>query len=90
MRGKPTITLSPEARDQAITSLKRYLAENMDHDIGDLKGALLLDYILEEIGPSVYNQAIADARQFFEERIVDLDGVCFRAEFPFWGKSGRS
>jgi uncharacterized protein (DUF2164 family) len=45
---------------------------------------LLLDYVLGEIGPSIYNQAIADARRFFEERAADLDGICYRAEFPYW------
>jgi len=86
MRGKETIKLSTEGRDHAIASIKRYVMEELDQEIGDLKSGLFLDYILEEIGPSVYNQAIADARHFFEERIADLDGVCFRAEFPYWAK----
>lgn len=86
MRGKPTIELSGEARTRARASLKRYFAEHLDEDIGDLKADLLLAYVLEEFGPTIYNQAIADARAFFEERAADLDGVCYRAEFPFWAQ----
>lgn len=86
MRGKPAITLSDEARTQAIASLRRYFAEELDDDIGDLKADLLLQFILEEIGPTVYNRAIGDARAFFEERAADLDGVCFRSEFPYWAR----
>lgn len=86
MRGKPAMTLSDEARTRAIASLRRYFAEELDDDIGDLKADLLLQFILEEIGPTVYNRAIGDARAFFEERAADLDGVCFQSEFPYWGR----
>ena len=86
MRGKKSIKISDEAREQAVASLKRYVTEEFDEDIGDLKTGLLLDYLLEELGPTIYNQAIADARAFFEERAADLDGVCYQSEFPYWAK----
>jgi uncharacterized protein (DUF2164 family) len=84
MRGKPAITISDEARKRALASLKRYFAEQLEHEIGELKAGLLLGYLLEELGPTIYNQAIADARTFFEERAADLDGTCYQAEFPYW------
>ncbi len=49
------IKLSKEAKKQVIASIKRYFAENLDDDIGDLKADLLLDYFLLEIGPTIYN-----------------------------------
>jgi uncharacterized protein (DUF2164 family) len=78
------ITISSEAKKQLIASIKRYFEENMDEEIGDLKADLLLDYFLKEIGPTIYNQAIADARAFFEEKTADLDGSCHEAEFSYW------
>jgi uncharacterized protein (DUF2164 family) len=89
VRGKPDVTIPPEARKQAVASIRRYLKEEWDQEIGDLKAGLLLDYVLQELGPTVYNQAIADARRFFEERAADLDSVCYRAEFPFWNRKPR-
>ena len=82
MRATPAVTLSDPARKQAIAALKQYVAANMDVEIGDLKAALLLDFILSELGPSVDNQAIADARAFIEERTSDLAAICYRDEFP--------
>lgn len=84
MRGKPAITIPDEARKRAVASIKRYFAEHLEQEIGDLKAGLLLGYFLEEVGPTIYNQALADARTFFEERAADLDGVCYQTEFPFW------
>ena len=79
---KRNITLPDAARKQAIAALQRYFTENMAEPIGDLKAGLLLDFILTELGPSVYNQALADARAFFEERSNDLAAVFYRDEFP--------
>ena len=78
------ITLSPDATKQLHISIKRYFAEHLDQDIGDLKAGMLLDYCLKEIGPTVYNRAIADAQKYFEGRVVDLEGVCYEKEFGYW------
>jgi uncharacterized protein (DUF2164 family) len=78
------ITLKDETRKDLLASIKRYVAENLDQDIGDLKAGLILDYVLEEIAPSVYNQAIQDAQRYFQERATDLEGVCFEQEFGYW------
>ncbi len=78
------ITLEPDARKQAVASIRRYFAEHLDLDIGDLKAGLLLDYFLAEIGPSVYNRAIGDAQVYFRDRAADLEATCFEKEFGFW------
>ncbi len=84
MRGNRPITLPEEARKQAIASIQRYFADELDQEIGDLKATLVLDYVLAELGPAIYNQAIADAKAFFDERAADLAALCHRDEFPYW------
>jgi len=79
-----SIALTKEARQQAIESIKRYCAESMEDEVGDLKAGLLLDFFLKEIGPSVYNKAVTDSQAYFQEKLVDLDGVCFEPEFEYW------
>jgi uncharacterized protein (DUF2164 family) len=82
MRGNNQVTLSSEARTNAVASIRRYFAEELEQDIGDLKAALLLDYVLVEIGPTIYNQAMSDARRFLEERVSDLDALAYPQEVP--------
>jgi uncharacterized protein (DUF2164 family) len=89
MRDKPPIEIPPDARTRAIASIRRYFSEELDQDIGDLKAGLLFDYFVAEHGPTIYNQAIADARAFFEERSADLAAICFQIEFPFWERNAR-
>lgn len=81
------IRLSPDHTKQLQASLKRYVAENLDEAIGDLKAGLFLEFCLAEIGAVVYNQAIADAQAYFQERTGDLDGVCHEHEFTYWQKN---
>ena len=85
--GQMPIKLSPETTRRLVASIKRYATENLDEEIGDLKAGLMLDYCLKEIGPSIYNQAIADAQAYFTGRVADLEGVCHEPEFGFWPRS---
>ena len=57
------VTLPDDTSDKAVASIKRYFSEQLDQEIGELQGRLLLEFFLKEIGPSVYNAAIGDARR---------------------------
>ncbi len=78
------IKLARDAEQRALASIKRYFTENMDEEVGDLKAKLLLDFFLGEIGPAVYNGAIADAQAYFQGKVADLEGSCYEAEFSYW------
>ena len=84
------INLPPEKLKRLQVSLKRYVAENLDEEMGDLKAALMLDFVLKDIGPTIYNQAIADAQTYFQARVADLEGVCYEDEFTYWPEPRRS
>jgi len=80
------IEIRKEAEKELIASIRRYFQERLDLEIGDLKAKLLLDYLLEELGPTVYNQAIADVQSVLADRIADLEGTLGEAELPYWKK----
>jgi uncharacterized protein (DUF2164 family) len=80
------IKLQNDSEKYLIGSIKRFFAESMNDDIGDLKASLVLDFCIREIGPTIYNQAIADAQTYFQDRASELGGVRFEAEFDFWKK----
>jgi uncharacterized protein (DUF2164 family) len=79
-----SITLPDEARKQALASIRRYFDEELEQDIGDLKAQMVLDFILKEIAPSIYNNAIGDAQAFIRDRTADLADVAFKPEFSYW------
>ncbi len=81
------LELSKETRAQAVVSIKRYFEENMTEPIGELPAGLLLNFFLEEIGPAVYNQAIADAQARLERLTLDLGGELYADEFQYWPRA---
>jgi uncharacterized protein (DUF2164 family) len=82
-----TIELSKEAKQTALASLQKYFAENLEQSLGNLAGNALLTFIVEEIGPSLYNQGVADAQQRMQERLSELDYEVQADEFPYWRKA---
>jgi uncharacterized protein (DUF2164 family) len=86
MPEKKTLTIPDDAHKRATALLRAYVSEQWEDEIGDLKAGLLLDFILTEVGPTIYTQAIADARAFFEERATDLAALCYHEEFPSAGR----
>jgi uncharacterized protein (DUF2164 family) len=80
------IELSREARKEAIASIERYFQENMEEKIGNIAAAGLLGFFLEEIGPSVYNTAVADVQERLLARVQDLDFEVHEDEFVYWRK----
>ena len=80
------IELSKEARKEAIASIERYFQENMEEKIGNIAAAGLLSFFLEEIGPSIYNRAVADAQERLQARVQDLDFEVHEDEFAYWRK----
>lgn len=81
-----TIELTKEDRAQALASIERYFRENMDERIGNIAASGLLGFILEEIGPSIYNRAVADAQERLMARVSELDFEVHEDEFVYWRK----
>ena len=82
------LTLPDDARKQAIASLRRYFDEELEQDIGDLKADMILEFILAEIAPTVYNQAIQDAQRLMQERVTEMDAALYAEEFAHFNKKG--
>ena len=81
-----TIGISKEARKEAIASIERYFTENMEDHIGNIAAGALLGFILEEIGPAIYNKAVTDVQERLQSRIMEVDIEIHEDEFQYWRK----
>ena len=78
------IELAAEQRKEAIASIERYFREHMDEKIGNIAAGALLGYFLEELGPLVYNKAVADVQQRLQARVMEVDIEVHEDEFGYW------
>ncbi|MFZ4649585.1 MAG: DUF2164 domain-containing protein [Rubrivivax sp.] len=85
-----TIELTREDRAQAIASIERYFAEHMEERIGNVAAGALLGFFLEEVGPAVYNRAVADVQERLLARVSELDFEVHEEEFAYWRRRERA
>jgi uncharacterized protein (DUF2164 family) len=57
--------------------------------VGNITAAALLNFLLEEIGPSIYNQAVADVQERLGQRVAEIDVEIHEDEFAYWRKFDR-
>ena len=78
------VKLQPEAKKQAMASLKRYCTDELELELSDVQIAMLLRYVLLEIAPSAYNAGLAAAEVYLRDQVADLEGACAEVEFAYW------
>lgn len=78
------IELPREARQSAIQSIERYFEEELGQRVGNIQAGALLNFFLQEIGPSVYNHAIREVQERLLARVQELDIDCHEDEFGYW------
>ena len=83
------IELSKSAHSAALTSLERYFQEENGEPIGNMAAGALLTFFLAEIGPAIYNQAVADAQERLQLRVSELDIELHETPFEYWTKRPR-
>lgn len=66
------ITLSKENREELIAYIQDYFFKERDEELGDLAAGFILDFVLEKIGPVIYNQGIEDVYKYLETRNIDI------------------
>ena len=84
-----SIELPEGVRPMAVASIERYFREHMDEPIGNLTASGLLSFFVEEIGPLIYNRAVADIQERLQARISEMDIDIHEDEFQYWRKYDR-
>ena len=84
-----SIELPKEAHKEAVASIERYFEQNMEERIGNIAAAALLNFFVEEVGPCIYNKAVADVQERLQQRILELDLEVHEDEFQYWRKYER-
>ncbi len=79
---KMRIQLTAERRERMLRALQKYFDDEFDEPLSPFKAERLLDFLVRELGPPVYNQAIRDAHAFIQERLTDLEGEFYEADEP--------
>ncbi len=76
------IKLPKENKDMLIEKLKEYFELERGEEIGSIAAEGTLDFMIQVIGPHIYNQAIRDARKMVNEKVLSIEDELYTLEKP--------
>ena len=74
------IRLSDDRRASLVRAIKQYSAEYFDDELSDFRAEALLDFLVRELGPPVYNQGVRDATAYIQQKLSDIEGDVYERE----------
>lgn len=74
------IKLNEDRKAEIVRAVMGYFSSEFDEDISEFRAEALVDFMLKQIGPSQYNQAIQDARKYMANKLEDLDTEFFEPD----------
>jgi len=74
--------LSREQKLLLIESVQTYFSEERGETIGSIAAESLLDFMIANVGPTIYNYAIADTRKLLGERFAAMEDELYSLEKP--------
>jgi uncharacterized protein (DUF2164 family) len=80
------LKLPREEKDEIVRSVQAYFEEERSETIGALGAEQLIDYMIKELGPYLYNKAITDVRAVINEKHNQLDDELYTLEKPTYNR----
>jgi len=77
-----TIKLPKEEKDDIVQNVQTYFEVERSETIGALGAEQLIDFMIKELGPYIYNKAVADARILINEKVNQIDDELYAIEKP--------
>jgi len=74
------VELDEQRRAHLVSRLQGFFLEEFDEELSPFRAEGVLDFFLEALGPSVYNQGVQDARVFMAKKLDDLDAEIHERE----------
>ena len=72
MKPKKLLQLDKEQEEVLLDELRAYMSDELDMDIGNLPAKFLLDFMVQLIGPKIYDQAISDTEPWLYDRFTGI------------------
>lgn len=67
------IKLDDDRKAEITQDLVSFFYSEFDENMSEFRAEEVVNFMLKKIGPSQYNQGVADARKYIAEKIEDLD-----------------
>lgn len=77
-----TIKLFDEEKKEVITRIQQFFYNERGEEIGYIAAETILDFIMKDISPFIYNKAIQEAQKLVMDRMQSLDDDLYAMKKP--------
>ncbi|GMA61977.1 DUF2164 domain-containing protein [Alicyclobacillus fastidiosus] len=74
------LKIPKEYKQMVIRNIQSYFDDELSETIGELAAENLLDFMIKQLGPTIYNQAIRDARAVVIQQMERVDDEIYALE----------
>ena len=67
------LKIPKEQKIQLISLVQQYFRAERDEEIGELPAEFLMDFMIKQISPFIYNQAINDVQAIVSQKMAVLE-----------------
>lgn len=71
-----------EQKETLVDTIQSYFEIEMSEKIGKLAATNLLEFMIQQLGPIIYNQAIGDARTLVMQQMERVEEEIYALEQP--------
>jgi uncharacterized protein (DUF2164 family) len=76
------IKMPKEQKNQIISLVQQYFRDERDEEISDLAAEFLMDFMMKQISPFIYNQAINDVQSVLSQKMALLEEDVYALKMP--------
>ena len=69
---RPVVVFSKQETTAIVRSLQVYFDAELEQKLGDIPAQMLLDFLIEKIGPAFYNRGLYDAQALVLSRVEEI------------------
>ena len=59
-------------KEALLKKLQEHMSEELEKDLSRFEAEFLLEFIMKDIGPFIYNQGLYDSKKLIEERFESI------------------
>lgn len=75
-------TIPREQKELLVRNIQSYIDVEWSESIGELAATNLLEYVIKQVGPILYNDAVKDARTVVLQQMERVDEEIYALQRP--------
>ncbi|QIZ78184.1 DUF2164 domain-containing protein [Ferrimonas lipolytica] len=76
----PIVKFSREQEEALALKVQRYCSDEFDVDLGQFEAEFLLQFVVKQVEPEIYNHALEHCHKLAEQRLADLHDDLYQLE----------